>query len=43
MKLHIWHLGYMHFLLPVDAAVYGSFDFMRMFHKFGDARTHKLM
>ena len=34
MMLKIWHVGLSHFLLPVDVAVCGSFDFMRMFHKF---------
>ena len=34
MMLQIWHLGFPHFLLPVDAAVCGSIDFMRMFLKF---------
>ena len=34
IMLQIWHLGFSHFLFPVDAKVCGSFDLMRMFPKF---------
>ena len=34
MKLQIWHLFFLHFLLPVDVAVCGKFDLMRMFLKY---------
>ena len=34
MMLQIWHLGFSHFLLPVDVAVCGKFDLKRMFPKF---------
>ena len=34
MMFQIWHFGYSHFLLPVDATVYGKFDFIRMLPKF---------
>ena len=35
MMLQTWHFRFSHFLLPIDVAVYGNFDFMRMFPKFG--------
>ena len=31
MTLQIWHLGFSNFLLSVDVAVYGKFDFSKMF------------
>ena len=34
MMLQILHFGTSHILLPVDFAICGSFDFMRMFLKF---------
>ena len=34
MMLPIWHLGFSHFLLSVDATVCEKFDLMRMFLKF---------
>ena len=34
MMLQIWHLGFSHFLLPVDVTVCEKFDLMRMFPKF---------
>ena len=34
MMLQIWHLGFSHFLLPVDATAGGKFDLMRMFLRF---------
>ena len=34
MMLQIWHLGFSHFLLPVDVTVCGKFDLTRMFLKF---------
>ena len=34
MMLQIWHLGFSHFLLPVDVTVCGKFDPTRMFLKF---------
>ena len=34
MMLQIWHLGFSHFLLPVDATVCGKFDLTRMFLEF---------
>ena len=43
MMLQIGHLGFSHILLPVDVAVCGSFDFIRMFLKFGVVCTHKLV
>ena len=33
MMLQIWHLGFSHFLLPVDVTVCGKFDLTRMFLK----------
>ena len=34
MMLQIWHLGFSHFLLPVDDTVCVKFDLTRMFLKF---------
>ena len=34
MMLQTWHLGFSHFLLPVDVTVCGTFDLTRTFHKF---------
>ena len=34
MMLQTWHLGFSHFLLPVDATVCGKLDLTRMFLKF---------
>ena len=34
MMLQVWHLGFSHFLLPVDATGCGKFDPMEMFLKF---------
>ena len=34
MTLQIWHLGFLHFLLPVDVTVCGKFYLTRMFLKF---------
>ena len=34
MMLQILHLGFSHFLLPVDGTACGKFDLMRMFPKF---------
>ena len=34
MMLHIWLLGFSHFLLHVDVTVCGKFGLMRMFLKF---------
>ena len=31
MMLQIWHLGFSHFLLPVDVTVCGKFDLTRIF------------
>ena len=33
MMLHIWHLGFSHFLLPVDVTVCGKLDLTRIFLK----------
>ena len=35
MILQIWHFGFSHFLLPIYVTVYGNFDFMRVYLKFG--------
>ena len=34
MMLLIWHLGFSHFLSPVDVTVCGKFDLTRMSSKF---------
>ena len=34
MMLQIWHLGFSHFLLPLDVTVCGKFDLKRMLLKF---------
>ena len=34
MMLQIWHLVYLHFLLPVDVTVCEESDLMRLFVKF---------
>ena len=42
MMLQIWHLGFSHFLLPVDVAGCGSFDFMKMCLRFGGCLYAKI-
>ena len=43
MTLQIWHLGFSHFLSPVDVIVCGKFEYMRMFLNSGVVCTHKLV